>query len=83
MLAASHTNFVRILSLLLAYVVDNLGPHPDLTGASRALLLGGKQPQLAVKIFSMNSIQRVIDILVIIWNQHLHVGAVDKARFSY
>lgn len=38
------------------YVVDNLGPHLDITRVSGAILLGGKQSQLVVKVLPVDSV---------------------------
>lgn len=49
---------------------------------SEALLSGGKQSQLVVKIFSMDSVHRIA-VLVVVRNQHLHVHAIYQTPFAY
>ena len=49
---------------------------------SEALLSGGKQSQLVVKIFSMDGVHRIA-VLVVVRNQHLHVRAIDQTPLAY
>ena len=71
----------------VAYIFDNLGPHLNVTGASRALFFGGKQSQLGVKVDSMDGVHwnapRRFTVLVVVGDQHLHVRAIDHAPIAY
>lgn len=70
----------------VTHILNDLGPHQDIAGAPRALLLRGELPQLRVEVDPVDGVHgqapRRLAVLVVVGHQDLHVCAVNQAALA-